>query len=180
MAFLSKIGDEFVVSDIFRWSPEASSCIDRWHEIVMRGESPLTVTERELIVAYTSRLNGCALCAGVHVLVAEQFGIEQGTVEAIIDDIDTAPIDKKLRPLLRYAKKLTQEPVKMTQADADAVFAAGWSEQALHDLINIICMANFMNRIVLGHGGTEGDISAYFNEAANYLVGNGYLPPDSD
>ena len=180
MAFLSKIGEEVVGSDIFRWSPEASSCIARWHEIVMRGESPLTVTERELIVAYTSRLNGCALCAGVHVLVAEQFGIEQGTVEAIIDDIDTAPVDKKLRPLLRYAKKLTQEPVKMTQADADAVFAAGWSEQALHDLINIICMANFMNRIVLGHGGTEGDISAYFNEAANYLVGNGYLPPDSD
>jgi len=180
MAFLSKIGEKFVVPDIFRWSPEASSCIDEWHEIVMRGESPLTVSERELIVAYTSRLNGCALCAGVHVLVAEQFGIEQGTVEAIIDDIDTAPVDDKLRPLLRYAKKLTQEPVKMTQADADAVFAAGWSEQGLHDAINIICMANFMNRIVLGHGGTEGDISAYFNEAANYLVGNGYLPPDSD
>ena len=82
MAFLSKIGEKFVVPDIFSWSPEASSCIDEWHEIVMRGESPLTVAERELITAFTSRLNGCALCAGVHVLVAERFGVEQGTVEA--------------------------------------------------------------------------------------------------
>ncbi|MCH7696319.1 MAG: peroxidase-related enzyme [Proteobacteria bacterium] len=180
MAFLSKIGKKFVVPDIFSWSPEASSCIDEWHEIVMRGESPLTVAERELITAYTSRLNGCALCSGVHSLVAEQFGIENGAIDAIIDDIDSAPVDDKIRPLLRFAKKLTQQPVKMTQADADAVFAAGWSEQALHDAINIICMANFMNRIVLAHGGTEGDISAHFNLAANYLVENGYLPPKSN
>lgn len=179
MAFLSKIGEKYVVPDIFGWSPEAGRCIDEWHEIVMRGESPLTVAERELIFAYTSGLNSCALCFGVHSLVAEQFGIEKGTVEAIIDDIDIAPVDDRLRPILRFAKKLTQEPVNMTQADADAVFAAGWSEQALHDAINIICMASFMNRMVLGHGGTEGHISAHFNLAASYLVENGYLPPKS-
>ena len=55
------------------------------------------------------------------------------------------------------------EMIYVAQADADRVFAAGWSEQALHDAINIICMANFMTRMVLGHGGTAGHISAHFD-----------------
>ena len=40
----------------------------------------------------------------------------------------------------------------MTQADADAVFAAGWPEQALHDAIAVTARASFMQRLVEGHG----------------------------
>ncbi len=175
MPFLSGIGDETVVADIFNWSPEACQCISEWHQIVMRGDSPLSVEERELIVAYTSGVNSCELCYGVHQLVAERFGVKEGVFEALVDDIDSAPVDEKMKPLLRYARKLTLEPAKMVQADAQAVFDAGWSEQALHDAINIICMANFMNRIVPGHGGTEGNISPHFEAAADFLTNCGYV-----
>ncbi len=126
MAFLSKIGEKFVVPDIFSWSPEASSCIDEWHEIVMRGESPLTVAERELITAYTSRLNGCALCSGVHTLVAEQFGIEQGTVEEIIDYIDATPVDDKMRPILSSASS-SPRPMAAPASPSPAPARTGYS-----------------------------------------------------
>ena len=177
MAFISGIGAKTVVADIFTWSPEAAACIRQWHEIVLRGESPLSVAERELIAAYTSGLNACKLCYGVHKLVAEQFGINAATFEKLLDDIDAAPLDEKIKPLLRYAETLTKEPYKITQAHADAVFAAGWNEQALHDAINVICMFNFMNRIVLGHGGTEGDITPHFKTSADQLSQRGYFPP---
>ena len=49
MPFLSGISDEMVVADIFNWSPEAGQCISEWHQIVLRGASPLSVAERELI-----------------------------------------------------------------------------------------------------------------------------------
>lgn len=176
MAFLSNIGETNVVADIFKWSPSAGECIREWHEIVMRGNSPLSIAERELIAAYTSALNACKLCYGVHALVAGQFGIEKEIFKDLMQDIETAPIDGKIKALLRYAGKLTQEPAKMVQADADAVFSAGWSEQALHDAINVVCMFNFMNRIVLGHGGTEGNISPHFQDSAKHLVENGYFP----
>ena len=179
MPFLSKISDTAVVPDIFNWSPEAGRCISEWHQIVMRGDSPLSVTERELIATYTSGLNASDLCYGVHKLVAEKLGTEEGLSEALIDDIDTAPVDEKMKPLLRFGRKLTLEPAKMVQADAQAVFDAGWSEQALHDAINVICMFNFMNRIVLGHGGTEGDIAPHFAAAANYLTNVGYYNQDA-
>jgi hypothetical protein len=60
----------------------------------------------------------------------------------------------------------------MTRADADMVFTAGWSEQALHDAISVCALFNFMNRFVEGHGikGTPG----YFALAAKRLREGGY------
>jgi hypothetical protein len=49
-------------------------------------------------------------------------------------------------------KTLTVAPHTITQADADAVYAAGWSERALHDAILVCCRFNFMSRLSLGHG----------------------------
>ena len=40
----------------------------------------------------------------------------------------------------------------MVQADADAVFSAGWSERALYDVVIICCTWSFMNRFVEGLG----------------------------
>ena len=175
MAFISGIGVDNVVMDIFNWSPEAGDCISKWHEIVMRGKSPLSVAERELIAAYTSGLNACALCYGVHTMITESFGMKEGLLETLVVSIDSADIDEKLKPLLRFTKKLNFEPTKLGQTDADAVFSAGWSEQALHDTINVVCMFNFMNRHVLGHGGTEGDISPLFATSAVHLSTHGYF-----
>ncbi len=62
MPFLSKISDAAVVPDIFNWSPEAGRCISEWHQIVMRGDSPLSVVERELIATYTSSVFSYVLC----------------------------------------------------------------------------------------------------------------------
>ena len=53
---------------------------------------------------------------------------------------------------IKFVRKLTLEPTKMIQADADAVFEAGWSERALYDAIIICCTWSFMNRFVEGLG----------------------------
>ena len=56
-------------------------------------------------------------------------------------------------PCIQFVKKLTLTPADMTQADADAVFDAGWDE-GLHDAIAITARMCFMQRIVEGHGFT--------------------------
>jgi hypothetical protein len=40
----------------------------------------------------------------------------------------------------------------MIQADADAIFAEGWDERALHDVVMVCCCFSFMNRLADGHG----------------------------
>ena len=120
----------------------------------MNGPSPLSQGERELIFAYASGVAGCEFVYVAHSEVAYAWGIENGLVERLLENPDTAPVGDRLRPLLAFVRKLTLTPDQVSQADADAVFAAGWEEQALHDAIATTARAAFMHRLVAGHGFT--------------------------
>ena len=78
--------------------------------------------------------------------------MDETLIDAVLEDIDSAPIDARFKPILRFVKKLTETPYKMIQADADAVFAEGWSEHALSDAICVCAHFNMVNRLVDGHG----------------------------
>ncbi|HTI86032.1 MAG TPA: carboxymuconolactone decarboxylase family protein [Alphaproteobacteria bacterium] len=118
----------------------------------MRGDSPLTAVQRETIAAYVSKLNDCDYCFDGHSQMAVNLGVDRVTIERIIDDVDSAPVEESFKPILRFVKKLTLTPARMTQADADAVFRAGWSERALHDAILVCCRFNYVNRLAMAHG----------------------------
>src|SRR5215510_10171180 len=97
--------------------------------------------------------------------------------EELVDsriDIDGAAVDPKMRPVLRYARKLTQQPSSLTQADANAIFAAGWEGAALYYTVAVTALFNFMNRLVEGMG-IELDPS-YLRPASECLAKRGYLP----
>lgn len=142
----------------------------QYHEALMRGPSPLSVAERELIAAYVSGLNQCRYCHGVHAATARAFGVEAERLDALLVDLDGA--DPKLRPLLAYVQKLTTAPTRVGEADAEAVFAAGWDEDALHDAIAVCCLFNFMNRYVEGLGLAHDD--AYAEVGGRRLHQGGY------
>jgi uncharacterized peroxidase-related enzyme len=118
----------------------------------MRAQSPFTPAERELIAAYVSGLNSCSYCHDVHSATAAAFGVAAEVLNSALDDLDTAEIDERMKPVLKYVSKLTQEPAKLTGADADAIFAAGWDDRALLGAVQVCALFNFMNRIVEGTG----------------------------
>jgi len=119
---------------------------------ILRNDSPFSVAERELIFAYVSSQNSCSFCYESHKPVAAAFGIDETVFDELIQDIDTATVDAKLKPVLRYVRKLTRTPHKMVSADASAVYDAGWNEQALVDIVSVCAIANFFNRFVDGIG----------------------------
>ena len=172
MAHLRSLPDGAVLMDVFMKRPELARPLLTFHENLLRGPSPLSVTERELIAAYVSALNACAYCQGVHTATAEAFGLEEGMLEALLRDLDDAPVDEKLKPLLRYTQKLTVTPSRMTPADADAVYAAGWDETALHDAVAVCALFNCMNRLVEGFGIVADD--QYFAFSGQRLMDIGY------
>ena len=47
---------------------------------------------------------------------------------------------------------MTLTPARVTQSDVDAVFAAGWDEQSVHQAICVCARFSMMNRLTLGHG----------------------------
>ena len=73
-------------------------------------------------------------------------------MNALLNNIDIANVDENMKPLLRFVRKLTEKPSSITDSDSDAVYNAGWDEEALHDAIMVTCIFNFMNRLLEGHG----------------------------
>lgn len=60
-------------------------------------------------------LNACPYCYGVHAETAKAFGVDAALIEQLVSDLDRAPVEARMRPLLQYARKLTLEPARMTQ-----------------------------------------------------------------
>lgn len=172
MPYFKSMPADSTVPDILKFNPEAGATLMELNEAIMRRPSPLSEEARELIAAYVSGLNSCQYCFGVHSHTAMAYGVEEGLFESLMDDVDAAPVDEKLKPILRFVKKLTEAPARLTQADADAVWAAGWDEQALHDAISVACMFNFMNRLLEGHG-VKGS-TATFESRGPMLKEKGY------
>ena len=112
----------------------------------------MKIAERELIAAYVSGLNACRFCYNAHTVYAERFGIAPEVFEAALAHLDTAPLEARMKPLLRLAKKLTETPDSVTSEDHQAIIDAGWPEEAVADVIFVTALFNFMNRVVSGFG----------------------------
>ncbi len=175
MPFFKYLDENSDITDITFNDRRRLGPLDKASQEIMRGKSPLSFAEREIMAAYVSGLNACSFCHGSHQAVAQQFGIEPTVIEQLLEDIDQAPIREPLKPLFRYLKKLTLSPSKLVQKDADAVLQAGWTEEALHDTILIGCLFNFYNRLLDGHG-VKGHASIY-QFAGQHLYKNGYGVP---
>lgn len=138
--------------DVFSAHKELYGLWSEMSQVLMNGPSPLSPGERELILAYAAGATGCKFVCTAHSAVAYELGIEEGLVDRLIKDFDTASIEPRLRPILAFVRKLVLMPKSLSQADVDAVFSAGWDEKALHDAIAVTARASFMQRLVEGYG----------------------------
>jgi AhpD family alkylhydroperoxidase len=81
---------------LFRSFPETSKPLIEYHEVLLRGPSPFTEAQRELIAAYVSGLNRCGYCQGIHTATAERLAVDDGHVPRLIGAFETAAITDRL------------------------------------------------------------------------------------
>jgi uncharacterized peroxidase-related enzyme len=152
MSWLKSLPANSRLHNVFQAFPQTARPLIAYHEALLRGPSPFSAGERELIAAYVSGLNSCDFCRDIHAQTAAAFGIDTHILHALLTEPDSAPVDARIRPVLSFVRKLTLSPSHMTLADAEAVFAAGWDDHALHDAAAICGLFNLMNRLVDGLG----------------------------
>src|ERR1700676_2649743 len=78
------------------------------HE-AMRGPSPWSVGDRELMAAFVAKTNGGEWCTKAHAAVAEGAYRDGKKVIAVLSDLETAAMEEPLRATLRMLRKLTRE-----------------------------------------------------------------------
>src|SRR5882724_8594905 len=145
--FLKSLPPETGLLQIFQAFPETARPLLEYHEILLRGESAFSPAERELIAAYVSALNKCDYCRAVHSQTAVALGIDANAISEILSGSGLEHVDRRMRPVLAFVRKLTLSPGTMTVADVDEIFAAGWNDRALHDAAGICGLFNLMNRL---------------------------------
>ena len=107
MPKLPSLPDDARLLHVFQRYPATSRPLLEYHQILLRGPSPLSVAERELIAAYVSGLNQCHYCHGVHSATAQAFGVPEGTLADLLERVEGARVDARLTPILHYVHKLT-------------------------------------------------------------------------
>jgi uncharacterized peroxidase-related enzyme len=152
MPFFPSLPDCAGIGELWSLNPSIRKPMNDLGKAIMRDESPLTPGQRETIAAFVSGINKCDYCFKGHIEMAVNLGADRTQILQAIDNIETSTIDPTFKAILAYVNILTLSPATISQADADAVYAAGWSERALHDAILVCCRFNFMNRLSLGHG----------------------------
>jgi uncharacterized peroxidase-related enzyme len=172
MSFLRSVRPEAGLLQIFQAFPETARPLLEYHEVLLRGESPFSAAERELIAAYVSDLNKCNYCRAVHSQTAVALGIQADAISKIFSASDPEQIDMRMRPVLTFVRKLTLSPGEVTAAEVEEIFAAGWDDRALHDTVAICGLFNLMNRLVNGLGIEASE--PYTKLAAQRLAEKGY------
>ena len=143
-----------------------------WTQAAMRGSSPWSVGERELMAAMIAKWNSCAFCEGAHGAVAAKE-IQRSQVDATLSDFRTAPISEGLKAALIFLKIMTLRPMELTPEHANAVIRAGVSAEGLKDAIAVGAIFNIVTRYA---DALEFLLpTAYeFERAANMLLKRGY------
>lgn len=153
MPFLPSLPEEATVATMWEvFNPDAQKGLSLFSQSFMRKEGKLTPADKELIAAYTSRLNDSEYCYSGHSRVAVNLGYDQGVFDPLIADLATAPVREELKPLLAFIRVLTLTPARVKREDVQALIDQGWDEQSLHEAICVCARFSMMNRLTLGHG----------------------------
>lgn len=153
MSFHPSLPDRHHLVQLWQRFPRGIEPLLALHDAFLRNtDSALEIGERELIAAHVSALNGCQYCFAAHRRYAEAFGIEEGVFGEMTIDTAHESLRPSMTAALAYAAKLTQAPSAVDQADYDGLVAAGWSEDAIHDIVCVSAMYAFMNRLLEGSG----------------------------
>lgn len=143
-------------------------------QLLMRGESPFTEGERELIAAYVSLLNQSDFCIRVHSEIAQKYGIPAVVFRQLKEEnIAKAEVEAKMKPVLEYVHTLNNDMTAVTEHDIEKIRQAGWEENAVTQA-NLICgFFNMVNRLSEGLNLPYNTTQA--ESVAIQLFENGYM-----
>jgi uncharacterized peroxidase-related enzyme len=141
------------------------------HE-AMRGPSAWSVADRELMAAFVSKVNESAFCIGAHTATATRAYQDGPKVQAVLADLESAPVEDGLRATLRLLGKLTQEGTAGAE-DVREVLSAGVSRQQVEDALAVCAAFNTTDRLADAFG-FELLSDKGFEAGAKYLLKRGY------
>ncbi|WP_299722347.1 hypothetical protein [uncultured Tateyamaria sp.] len=128
------------LSDVLQRFPRHSERLLRLLDVIMCDDGALGRGEREAIAAFVSQQTTTPYCVIYHTVFSEAFS---GPIAAT---------NESIRPLLTYAGAVLGPDRDRISAAFDAARHAGWSEDALHEVVEVCGLFSLINTIVRAAG----------------------------
>jgi uncharacterized peroxidase-related enzyme len=165
------------IRSLVLFRPETGKPLYELAQVLLRGESPLTPAERELIAAHVSSRNNCRFCMESHAAAARcLLGDERQLVDEVLNNPLYEGLSPKMKALLHIAGKVQVLGKQVTPQDIEAARATGANDREIHDTVLIAAAFSMYNRYVDGLGSwTPTDPAAY--EEMGVRMAKGYVSP---
>ena len=82
--------------------------------------------------------------------VSEGWG--ETLVESVLRDLESSGLPEKDKVLLRFVDRVNHDSPRITAADVQPLYEAGWTDEAIYYAITVCALFNFYNRWVDASG----------------------------
>jgi alkylhydroperoxidase family enzyme len=70
----------------------------------------------------------------------------------VLRDLESSALDAKHKALFRFVDKVNHDSPRITAADIEPLYAAGWDDTAIYFAITVCALFNFYNRWIDASG----------------------------
>ncbi|MFC3478755.1 peroxidase-related enzyme [Halobacterium litoreum] len=110
-------------------------------------DTPLAREEVEMIVVAVSGANDCLYCVVAHGALTRIYAEAPKLADQLATNHRVADVSEEHRAMLDFAVKLTESPAEVTEDDVQALYDAGFSQEAVWDIGSVAAFFNLSNRM---------------------------------
>jgi len=168
------------IRSLVMFRPETGKPLYDLAQVLLRGESPLSEAERELIAAYVSYLNDCMFCMSSHAAAARcLYGQDKNIVDDVLKDMKRAGISDKMKTLLNIAGKVQILGREVKENDVEEARNQGANDREIHDAVLIAASFCMFNRYVDGLASLTPADPEDYAEMGIRMAEKGYVLPQN-
>jgi uncharacterized peroxidase-related enzyme len=168
------------IRSLVLFRPETGKPLYDLAQVLLRGPSPLSEAERELIAAYESHRNECMFCMSSHAAAARcLYGEEKNVVDDVLKNMQQSNASNKMKALLNIAGKVQILGKEVTPEDIAAAKTWGADDREIHDTVLIAAAFSMFNRYVDGLASFTPTNPSVYEEMGKRMAEKGYVLPPS-
>lgn len=166
------------IRSLVLFRPETGKPLYELANVLLRGPSPLSEAERELIAAYVSRRNNCMFCTNSHAAAARYlYGEKRSLVDEVLNQLEGSGISDKMKALLNIAGKVQISGKQVLPKDIEQARSFGADDREIHDTVLIAASFCMFNRYVDGLASLTPTDPAVYEDMGKRMVETGYTFP---
>jgi uncharacterized peroxidase-related enzyme len=163
------------IRSLMAFRPETAEPLGALAEILLRDDTGLSRSDRELIGTYVSYLNDCFYCHHSHGEIAVCYlNGDRDLVDAVRRNYKDAPISEKLKSLLQIAGKVQKSGKAVLPEDIENARKQGATDRDIHDTVLIAAAFCLFIRYVDGLATVAPQDLSTYPLRARQIVENGY------